>query len=114
MLYLRPCGNRFDAVSMVLRMSWAVASAFDPGVWNIAIATAQPAERLHRNLKRAGLVDRRLVEDAGGDLDVLGLQRLRDVVRGHAERLQAVGIEPDPHGVIAAAEHDDGAHALNA
>ena len=37
-----------------------------------------------------------------------------DVVRGHAERLQTVGIEPDPHRIVAAAEHDDRADALDA
>ena len=37
-----------------------------------------------------------------------------DVVRGHAERLQAVGIEPDPHRIVAAAEHDDRADAVDA
>ena len=117
-----PCGNRLDASAMVLRMSWAVASAFEPGrleyrdrdrrievevgvrriveagqarrvPTSLSRTTAfgglldddigelfgigQPAERLHRDLERAGLVDRRLIEDTRGDLDVLGLQRQR-------------------------------------
>ncbi len=78
------------------------------------LGIGEPAERLHRDLERARLLDRRLVEDARGDLDVLRLQRLGDVVRRHAERLQAGGIEPDPHRIVAAAEHDDRADAIDA
>ncbi len=74
----------------------------------------EPPERLHRDLERARLLDRRLVEHAGGDLDVLRLQRLRHVVRRHAERLQPARIEPDAHRVVAAAEHRDRADAVDA
>ena len=42
-----------------------------------SLGIGEPAERLHRDLEGARLVDRRLVEHAGGDLDVLRLQRLR-------------------------------------
>ena len=66
------------------------------------------------DLEGAGPVDRRLVEHARGDLDVLPLQRRGHVGRGHAERLQALGIEPDPHRVVAAAEHGDRADAVDA
>ena len=76
--------------------------------------SVETAERLHRDLERAGLVDRRLIEHAGGDLDVLALQRADDVAGGQAERLQAVGIEPDPHRIVAAAEHRDRADAVDA
>ena len=37
-----------------------------------------------------------------------------DVARGQAERLQAVGIEPDAHRIVAAAEHGDRADAVDA
>ena len=57
---------------------------------------------------------RRLVENAGRDLDVLRLQRIGDVGRGQPERLQAVRVEPDPHRIIAAAEHGDRANAVDA
>ena len=69
------------------------------------VRDGEPAERLHRDLERARMRDRRLIEHAGGDLDVLRLQRSGDVGRGQAERLQAIRIEPDAHRIIAAAEH---------
>ena len=74
----------------------------------------EPAERLHRDLKRARMRHRRLIEHAGGDLDVLRLQRIGHVGCGQAERLQAVRIEPDAHRIIAAAEHGDRADAVDA
>ena len=74
----------------------------------------EAAERLHRDLERARMRDRRLIEHARGDLDVLASQRIGDVGRGQAERLQAVGIEPDAHRIIAAAEHRDRADAVDA
>ena len=38
------------------------------------VGIGEPAERLHRDLEGARLRDRRLIEHAGGDLDVLRLQ----------------------------------------
>ncbi len=78
------------------------------------VGIGQPPERLHRNLEGARMRDRRLIEHAGGDLDVLPLQRVGDVGRGQPERLQAVGIEPHPHRIVAGAEHDDRADAVDA
>jgi hypothetical protein len=74
----------------------------------------EPSQRLHRDLKRSLLGDRRLIEHAGGDLDVLALQRLDHVGRGQADRLQAVGIDPDAHRIVAAAEHGDRADPVDA
>jgi hypothetical protein len=37
---LTPVGNRFDSWSIVRMMPCAVVSAFDPGRWNTASATA--------------------------------------------------------------------------
>ncbi len=71
-------------------------------------------ERLHRDLESALLRRRRLIENAGGDLDVLALQRVGDVGRGQAERLQTIGIEPHAHGIVARAEHRDRADAVDA
>jgi hypothetical protein len=45
----------------------------------------EPTKRLHGDLKRTGLVDRRLVEHARGDLHVLTLQGEDDVIGGKAE-----------------------------
>ena len=71
----------------------------------------QPAERL--DVELIGLVrrDRRLVQDAGRDLHVLGAQRRKhlagiEIVGGHLVR-----IEPDAHRVVAGAEQLHVAHA---
>ena len=71
-------------------------------------------QRAHGDLEGAGLGDGRLIEDARGHLHVLRLQRRHHVAGGEAERLQPVRVEPDAHGVVAAAEHGDGAHAVDA
>jgi hypothetical protein len=76
------------------------------------VGIGKPAERLHRHLEGAWLIDRRLAEHARRDLDVLALQGRDDVPRRQPERLQAVGIEPDAHGIVAAAEHGDRATPL--
>ena len=73
----------------------------------------EPPERLDRDLERAGLFHRRLIENAARHLDVLSLQRQRHVGRGQAERLQAIRIEPDAHRIVAAAEHRDRADAVD-
>ena len=79
-----------------------------------SVGIGEPAERLHRHLEGARLVDRRLAEHARRDLHVLALQGRDDVARRQPERLQAVGIEPDAHGIVAAAEHRDRADAVDA
>src|SRR6266542_1018442 len=123
MACLIPAGKLFDNWSMVSMMLCAVASAFEPGRWKIPSATAgsrsryellEPSWRLHRDLKRPLLGYRGLIEHAGGDLDILALQRLHDVGRGQADRLQAVGIDPDAHRIVAAAEDGDRAHPVDA
>ncbi len=57
------------------------------------------------NLERARRRRRRLVDRAGGDLQVGGPQRRHDVARGQAARRDLAGIEPDAHRVVARAEH---------
>ena len=78
------------------------------------IGFGEPAERLHRDLEGARGIHRLLVEHPGRDLDVLALQRRHHVERGHVEGLQPVGVEPDAHREIAAAEHRDRADAFDA
>ncbi len=56
----------------------------------------------------------RLPEAARGHLDVLLAQRLHDVVGRQAARREAVGIDPEPHRVLALAEHHDVADARHA
>ena len=69
--------------------------------------TAQPAERLHRNLECARLVHWRLIEHAGGNLNVLPCKRGHHVICCQPERLQPVRVEPRTHCIVAAAEHND-------
>ena len=78
------------------------------------LRTCEPAKRLYGNLERARFVYRRLVEHARGDLHVLTLQRDNHVIGGKTERLQSVRIEPRTHHVVAAAENDERADAVNA
>ena len=72
----------------------------------------QPAERSHRDLESELVGHRRLIQNAGGDLDILTLQGQRHIRRGQLKRLQTVGIEPDLHREIARAEHGDRADAV--
>jgi hypothetical protein len=44
----------------------------------------------------------------------LRLQRIGDVGRGQPERLQAIGIEPHAHGIVAGAEYRDRTDAIDA
>ena len=74
----------------------------------------QPSERAHRQLEGARLCDRRLIEHARGDLHVLPLQGRRHISGGQAEGLQAIGIEPDAHRVVARPERGDGSDAVDA
>ncbi len=78
------------------------------------VGIGEPSKRLHRDLKGAGMRDRRLIKHAGRDLDVLPLQRAGDVGRGQPQRLQAIRIEPHPHRIVAGAEYDDRADAVDA
>ena len=54
---------------------------------------------------------RRRADLPGGHLLALLLQRLDHVLRRQAARLQLVRIEPDPHRILAGAEHGDVADA---
>ena len=55
----------------------------------------QPSERPHWHLERARLGNRRLVDHAGSDLDVLALQGRDDIPRREPERVEPVQVEPD-------------------
>ena len=54
---------------------------------------------------------RRLAHLAGGDLEILLAQGRHHVAGGHPASGELVGIEPDPHAVVALAEHPDVADA---
>ena len=71
----------------------------------------QPAGEGEVGLERP-VGDRRRGELAAGDLQVLGPDRRQHVARGHSEIGDLVGIEPQPHRVIARAENLDVADAV--
>ena len=72
---------------------------------------AQAAERLDVELIRRVAGHRRLVQDAGGDLQVLCAQRREHLARVEVVGGHLVGIEPDAHRVVASAEQLHVAHA---
>jgi hypothetical protein len=54
-------------------------------------------------LRRASVIGR-LADGAGGDLDVLGSQRLDHFAGGQAERRRAARVDPHAHRIVASAE----------
>ena len=72
---------------------------------------AELAGDVERVLERLARRRRRHADLTGGDLLALLLQRLDDVLRDQAARLHLVRVEPDPHRILAGAEHDDVADA---
>ena len=71
----------------------------------------EPAGDVERVLELLARRRRRHADLAGGDLLALLLDRLDDVLRHQPARLQLVRIEPDPHRILAGAEHGDVADA---
>ena len=65
-------------------------------------------------LDRLRRLARRLAEPAGRPDDALFGQGLHDVLGGDLVGAHAVGLQPDPHRVRAAAEDPGAAHALDA
>ena len=78
------------------------------------VRIGEAAQRLHRESGTRPASDRRLVEHAGGDLDVLRLQRDVTSLAVRPSDLQPVGVEPDAHRIVAAAEHRDRADPVDA
>src|SRR5216684_27233 len=129
-VYSRPDGNFIESSSIVdLIFSAVDGGELDPAHvleandrgralldHNVGelVRVDQPSERPHRYLERAWLGNRRLVEHAGGDLDVLALQGRDDIPRGEPKRVQSVRVEPDSHRVVTGPEHGNGADAVNA
>ena len=65
-------------------------------------------------LKSLRVRRRRHAELAGGDLLVLALERVDDVLGRERTRIKLVGIEPNPHRILAGPEDIDLAHARQA
>ena len=75
---------------------------------------AEAAIKVQRILEILPLHGWRRADLAGGDLLALLLDDGDDVLGGEAARLHEVRVQPDPHGVLAGAEHRYVAHAIEA
>jgi hypothetical protein len=106
-------GAELDAADVANARHAAVGIGPDDDVQELALVR-EAAESLDVQLEGAGPGYRRLVEHAGGDLDVLRLERGDDLAGGEVARRRALGIEPDAHGVVAGAEHPHVADAVEA
>ena len=69
------------------------------------LGVVEPAVDVQRVLERLSRRRRRRADLARGDLLALLLDRLDDVLRHQPAHLQLVRIEPDPHRILAGAEH---------
>jgi hypothetical protein len=74
----------------------------------------QPALGVNQQLEGAVARCRRRTKHAGGNLDVLLANHAHDVGRRQPPRRQPIGIQPDAHAVLAAAEHLHVTDAINA
>ncbi len=68
------------------------------------LGSGQPSQRLNVELIGVLRRRRRLIENARGYLDVLRPQRGEHVAGAEVARGNLVGVEPDPHGIFAAAQ----------
>ena len=106
-------GAELDAGHVAHPGHAALAVRFDDDVAEL-IRVGEASLRLDIELEGAGLRHRRLVDDAGGDLHVLGAQRIDHIARGQVAQRELLGIEPDAHRVVARAEDGDVADAVDA
>ena len=101
---------QFDPGHVAQPHGAAVGAGLDDDVLELP-DVLQPAGEGEIGLERA-VGDRRGRELAAGDLQVLGADRRQHVAGGHAQRCDLVGIEPQPHRIIARAENLDVADAV--
>ena len=97
----------------ILELHQAVGRVLDDDFVEL-VRVREPAHDAHRDLESLLRVGWRLPELAGGNLDVLLLERVHHVGCGQAAGGQAHGIEPHAHGVLALAEDHYIAHAGHA
>ena len=71
------------------------------------VRIGQASESLNGHLEGTRLVHRWLTEHTRRNLNVLGLQSGDDIPCREAERLQVIGVKPDAHGIVTAAEYGD-------
>ncbi len=67
---------------------------------------------LQRDLERVLVVYRRLAQRAARHLHVLRAQRIEHLLGGEAAQRDALGVEPDAHGILAHAEQPHVAHPV--
>ncbi len=77
------------------------------------ISLDETALGAYGELKRARIGNRRLVQNAGGNLNVLPLERRHHVCCRKIHGLQTIGIQPHTHRIFAVAEHCDGADTID-
>ena len=103
-------GAELDAADVAHPRDLAVVAGLDDDVLEL-LDVAEPALQLDRVLEVDAGRRRRHADLARRDLLALLLQRRDDVLGVEAARLQLVRIEPDPHRILAGAEHVDVADA---
>ena len=104
-------GAELDAADIADARDPPVRVVPDDDVAELARVDEAP-QCLDIQLKGAEARGRRLIEDARGDLDILRLERRDDLAGGQVARRDLVGIEPDPHRIIARAEDPHVADAV--
>ena len=82
-------------------------------IWPNCSGSLQAALDIDGQLQLALAAIGRAVDDAGRDLDILAAHGVDHVVGGHAALGDLLRVEPEAHGVIAAAEQLHIAHALD-
>ena len=100
----------FDPADIAHPRDVAAAAGLDDHVLELA-GVVEPAADVQRVLERLSCGRRRRADLARGDLLALLLDRGNDVLRHQPAHLQLVRIEPDPHRILAGAEHGDVADA---
>ncbi len=96
--------SQFDRSDVAHTRDIAIVAGLDDDVLELA-GVVEPAVDVQRILKCLSRRRRRHADLARGDLLALLLDRLDDVLRHQSTHLQLVGIEPDPHRILAGAEH---------
>ena len=103
-------GAEFDPADVAHPRDVATVAGLDDDVLELVLVV-EPAVDVERVLERLPRRRRRHPDLARGHLLALLLDRRDHVLRHQRARLQLVRIEPDPHRILAGAEHGDVADA---
>ena len=105
-------GAELDAANVAHAGDAAFAVRLDDYVAEL-IRTCEAPLRLDIELEGSGLGHGRLIDDAGGNLNVLGAQGIDHVARGQVTYRKLLGIEPDAHRIVARAEDGHVANTID-